>query len=153
VPAQDFLERNLTHAGTWDVLGRPCDAFSGRKTAQAGTWYWFDSKSANLARIMNVDPRNDFQVAVLGAYYFVDVPSLRTLASSTVSDAYKVCLRATKVPRPASPMVTLTDILDAMAAPPSGGQVPCTSNQIGALIPGISHPTRTIPPPSWTNRV
>ena len=50
-------------------------------------------------------------------------------------------------------MLTLPDILRAMDAPPFGAQTECTLQQIQALIPGISFPTRAVPPPAWTNRV
>src|ERR1700738_1001802 len=74
VPAQEFLASNhFSHAGTWNVLGRSRDAFSAAlNDKQAATWYWFDSGADRLARIMNIRTENDFQVAVLGAYYLVD---------------------------------------------------------------------------------
>jgi hypothetical protein len=41
VPAQDFFASNhFSHAGTWNVLGRPRDAFSAAiSDNQAATWY------------------------------------------------------------------------------------------------------------------
>jgi hypothetical protein len=155
VPAQDFLARNhFSHAGTWNVLGRPRDAFSAAlNDTQPATWYWFDSGSDRLARIMNITTENDFQVAVLGAYYLVDFPSFRRLPSSNLGQVHEFCSRSA-MPAPAnSPMLTLPDILSAMGAPPSGSQTRCTLQQIQALIPGISCPTRALPPPSWSNRV
>jgi hypothetical protein len=154
VPVQDFLASNdFSHAGTWNVLGRLRDAFSARRDAKVGTWYWFDSGTDNPARIMNIDGGNDFQIAVLGAYYLADLPTFRGLSSSTLADVYKLCSTATSLPTPPSPMLTLSDILNAMAAPPAGSQMQCTLNQIQALIPGISRSAGAVTPPSWTNRV
>ena len=83
VPDRDFLAtKHFSHAGTWKVLGRPRDAFSAALDDQkAATWYWFDSGTDRLARIMNIRTSNDYQVAVLGAYYFVDFPSFRRFPS------------------------------------------------------------------------
>ena len=154
VPARDFLATNaFSHAGTWKVLGRSRDSFSARRNAKAGTWYWFDAGSNNLARIMNVDSRNDFQIAVLGAHYLADLTAVEQPASSMLGEVHKLCTQATVGPGPVSPMVTLPDLLNAMAAPPSGSQVRCTVNQIQALIPGISAAKGSVSPPSWTNKV
>src|SRR5262249_46805036 len=152
VPPPDLLRvNNLGHVGSWALLGRPCDAFSGRRNARAGTWYWFDATGA-LSRIMNYDPSNDFQIAIFGAYYLVDFPTFRQVASSNLTDVHRPCSRAAISQAP-SPMLTLCDILTAMASPPSGTQTPCTLQQIQTLIPGIAQPTGALPPPSWTNRV
>ena len=155
VPAQDFLASNhFSHAGTWNVLGRPRDAFSGAiNDTQAATWYWFNSGVDRLARIMNIRTENDFQVAVLGAYYLVDFPSFRHLSSSTLGRVHQFCSRSVKPASVNSRMLTLPDILTAMGAPPSGSQIKCTLRQIQALIPGISCPARAMTPPSWTKRV
>ena len=72
VPAQDFLAGNhFSHTGTWIVLGRSRDSFSAAITEkQPATWYWFNSGTNRLARIMNIatdSTENDFKVAVLGA--------------------------------------------------------------------------------------
>jgi hypothetical protein len=158
VPTQNFLANNhFTHAGTWNVLGRSRDSFSAAITdKQFATWYWFDSGTNRLARIMNIateNTENDFKVAVLGAYYLVDFPSFRRLSSSTLGRVYEFCSRSAMRVTGGNPMLTLADILSAMGAPPSGSQIKCTMRQIQALIPGISHPTRAPTPPSWTNRV
>jgi len=152
VPAPDFLIANaFSHAGTWNVLGASRDAFSSRKKAKAGTWYWFDPSRGDPARIMNVDPRNDFKIAMLGAYYFADFARVARLESSNLEDVYQRCSKRTPLRSP-SPMVKLADILAALAAPPTGSQIQCTPTQIQALIPGISRPGAILPP-SWTNRV
>jgi hypothetical protein len=154
VPAQDFLASNqFTHAGSWNVPVRLRDAFSANRDGKAGTWYWFDSGTDKLARIMNVDGGNSFQIAVLGAYYLVDLQGLRRHSSSLLADVYKLCLTARSVMMPPSPMLTLSDILNAMASSPCGSQTPCTMRQIQKVIPGISPPTGTVTPPSWTHRV
>jgi hypothetical protein len=154
VPPLDFLaSKHFLHVGTWDVLTRSRDAFSGHNRDKAPpTWYWFDNGSNHLARIMNIDIRNDFAVAVLGAYYLVDVPTFQPSAASNLGEVYRRCPHAGGRP-PLRPMVTLTDLLTAMAAPPSGAQISCSLKQIQALIPGISCPVRAIKRPAWTNRV
>jgi hypothetical protein len=120
VPAQDFLASNqFAHAGTWNVLAQLRDAFSASKNAKAGTWYWFNSGTHKLARIMNVDGGNNFQIAVLGAYYLVDLRRFRRLSSSPLAGLYRLCSTARSVMTPPSPMLTLSDILSAMAAPPA----------------------------------
>ena len=154
VPAQDFLASNqFTHAGSWNVLGRLRDAFSANRKGKSGTWYWFDSGTDKLARIMNVDGGNNFQIAVLGAYYLVDLQRFRRHSSSLLADVYGLCLTARSVMMPPSPMLTLSDILNAMASSPCGSQTPCTMRQIQKVIPGISPPTGIVTPPSWTHRV
>ena len=158
VPAQDFLAGNhFSHTGTWNVLGRSRDSFSAAITEkQPATWYWFNSGTNRLARIMNIatdSTENDFKVAVLGAYYLVDFPGFRRLSSSTLGRVHEFCSRSAQRATAGSPMLTLADILSAMGAPPSGSQIKCTLRQIQALIPGISCPTRALTPPSWTNRV
>ena len=153
VPPPDLLRlSNFTHAGNWAVLGRSCDAFSGRRKAAAGTWYWFDA-SGNLSRIMNFDPSNDFQIAIFGAYYLVDFPTFRQVASSNLSDIHRLCSGTGGLAQAPSPMLTLCDILLAMASPPSGAQTPCTLRQMQRLLPGIAPPAGTLSPPSWTHRV
>jgi hypothetical protein len=162
VPDQDFLVSNhFSHVGTWDVLGRSRDSFSSAiAEKRPATWYWFNSGTDHLARIMNIatetkelHTENDFKVAVLGAYYLVDFPSFRRRSSSTLSRVHEFCSRLAEPAIADNPMVTLEDILRAMGAPPSGAQIKCTLPQIQALVPGISCPTRALSPPSWTNRV
>ena len=140
---------HFTHAGTWNVLGRSRDAFSAAlNDEQAATWYWFDSGTNRLARIMNIRTENDFRVAVLGAYYLVDFPSFRRLRSSNLGRVHEFCLRSATPTAVSSDMLTLADILSAMGTPPSGSQIKCTLQQIQVLIPGISYPTRALTPPS-----
>jgi hypothetical protein len=154
VPAQDFLASNhFTHVGTWNVLGVLREAFSARRKEEAGTWFWFNSGTHKLARIMNVDGGNNFQIPVLGAYYLVDLRYFRRISSSQLADVYRICSTAKGIMRPPSPMLTLSDILSAMAASPCGSQTPCTMRQIQKIIPGISPPTGTVTPPSWTHHV
>jgi len=153
VPDQNFLARNeFAHVGTWKIGKRLANAFAARNTAQFGTWYWF-AGSGVLTRVMNVDKANDFRVAVVGAYYLIHFPSVRRLRSSNLGEVYKICSQTTNNSKAPSPMVTLSDILTAMGAPPSGSQVKCTWTQIQMLIPGISNQTTGIKPPSWTSRV
>jgi len=90
---------------------------------------------------------------VVGAYYLIHFSSVRRLRSSNLGEVYKICSRTTNNSKAPSPMVTLSDILTAMGAPPSGSQVKCTWKQIQMLIPGISNQTTGIKPPSWTSRV
>jgi hypothetical protein len=152
VPSLDFfIDNAFSHAGTWKVHGISRNAFSSRKRAEAGTWYWFDPGSGVPARIMNVDQRNDFQIAMLGAYYFVDFMHVDRMSSSNLEEAYRRCSKKTTV-QPPSSMVKLDDILATMTAPPAGSQIQCTPKQIQSLIPGISRGAE-IMPPSWTNRV
>jgi hypothetical protein len=152
VPPRDFLAaNNFAHAGAWDVLGRSCDAFSAHRSVAAGTWFWFESE--HLTRIMNVDIANDFKIPVLGAYYFVDLPTIERLTSSRLRDVYKECATATGSGSTLSAMVTQAHILLAMSFPPSGAQVECTLEQIQALLPAIAPPPRGIKPPVWTDRV
>ena len=136
------------------MLDQPRDAFSATvNNTQAATWYWFDSGTDRPARIMNITRMNDFRVAVLGAYYLVDFPSFRRLSSSTLGRVHEYCSRSAQRETIDSPMLTLSDILNAMGMPPSGSQIKCTLQQIQKLIPGISYPTRELTPPSWTNCV
>jgi hypothetical protein len=153
VPLQDFLTSNkFSFVGSWKVIGRDCDGFSGRQAAASGTWYWFDSASAALARIMNVDSSNDFKVAVLGAFYLADFPSFQRLTSSNLPDVYKLCSQSS-TPGPApSQMVTLADIQAAMATAPVDAKMPCTIKQIQAHLGGISM-SSSATPPAWTNRM
>jgi hypothetical protein len=167
VPAQDFLRGNgFSHVGAWRVQGRPCNAFSARRgthpdsnnpgnaVPNAATVLWFDAGSNRPTRLMNIDHGNDFRIAILGAYYIVDLPSFTSLTSSTLGEVYKLCSqRAGTTSAPPSPMVTLADVLAAMARPPGGSQVSCTISQIQALIPGLSQAPARISPPSWTDRV
>jgi hypothetical protein len=160
VPPPDFLSQaGLKHRATWEIYGRACDAFAGRSHAKAGTWYWFDAASKDLARIMNIDPANDFQVPILGAYYQVDIPHLSTLATSNLADVYRLCAQASSPGAPAPPaappwsIATLPEILAAMAAAPAGASSPCTLPQIQALFPGIHPATAEMLPPSWTHQV
>jgi hypothetical protein len=154
VPPPDFLaQAGLTHRGTWELYGRACDAFAGRSHVKtAGTWYWFDAASKDLVRIMNIDPANDFQVPILGAYYLVDIPHLSTLSTSNLADIYRLCPQDPP-PARAGLIVTLPEILAAMAAAPDGASVPCTLQQIQALFPGIHPATAGMPAPSWTHQV
>lgn len=153
VPARDFLAaNNFSHAGSWNVLGRSCDAFSARRSVKAaGTWFWFESE--NLTRIMNVDTPNDFEIPILGAYYFVDLPTIEPPTSAPLRDLYKQCATATSGGPPPSAMVTQSDILLAMSTPPFGRQVKCAMKHIQALLPAIAPPPRRIKPPAWTHRV
>jgi hypothetical protein len=154
VPPPDFLSQaGLTHRGTWELYGRACDAFAGRSRVKtAGTWYWFDAASKDLARIMNIDPANDFQVPILGAYYLVDIPHVSTLSTSNLADIYRLCPQDPPAPR-AGLIVTMPEILAAMAVAPAGACVPCTLQQIQALFPGIHPAPAGLRPPSWTHRV
>jgi hypothetical protein len=153
VPPQDFLTTSgFSHAGTWEILGRSCDSFSGRANAKSGTWYSFDGKTADLSRIMNVDNSNDFKIAILGAYYFADFAKLQRPSASNLKEVYAKCGSAAAAAAP-SAMLTMSDILKVMAAPPSGSQVPCTLSQIQSLIPGISVADESVTIPAWTNQV
>jgi hypothetical protein len=152
VPPRDFLAGNsFSHAGSWSVLGRSCEAFSARRSIKPATWFWFESE--NLTRIMNVDTPNDFQIPILGAYYFVDLPTIEHPTSSPLRDVYKQCATATSGGPPPCAMVTQSDILLAMSTPPFGRQVKCTLEQIQALLPAIASPPRRIKRPAWTHRV
>jgi hypothetical protein len=43
VPPRDFLAGNsFSHAGSWSVLGRSCEAFSARRSIKPATWFWFE---------------------------------------------------------------------------------------------------------------
>jgi hypothetical protein len=153
VPSPDLLRiNNLTHVGNWAVLGRPCDAFSGRRNAEAASWYWVNA-SGTLSRIMNYDPSNDFHIAIFGAYYLVDFPTFRQVRSSNLFEVHTLCSKTIDVTQAPSPMLTLCDILTAMASPPFGAQTLCTLQQIQRLIPGIAQPSSKLEPPCWTNRV
>jgi len=153
VPSQAFLAENgFSNPGTWNVAGRPLTSFSARKTGRAGTWYWFNA-SSDPTRIMNVNNNNDFKVAILGSYYFVDLPKVERLTSSNLEAVYKKCQNSSGGSGSAGPMLTLADILRSMATPPSGAQTSCTLDQIRSLIPGISLPEGPVNPPAWTNKV
>src|ERR1043165_687520 len=152
IPSSDFLvSSNFSHVGTFDAIGRSCHFFSGRASAKAGTWYSFDSATKNIGRIMNVEATNDFKVAILGADYFVDFANVQQISQPALTEVLKKC--PTGTPAAASAMVTLADIVRAMAAPPSGSQISCTLGQIQSLIPGLSSPSGSIKPPAWTNKV
>ena len=155
VPATDFLATNqFTHAGSWMIHGAMHNSFSGRDTANAGTWYFFNSASGGLGRVMNVENTNDFKIAVLGAYYLAEVSSFATTSSSNLQSLYAGCPQAVVATAGPSAMLTQADLLGAMAAPPPGGsQIRCTITQIQSLIPGISPPPASITPPRWTDQV
>jgi hypothetical protein len=154
VPATDFLSVNgLTHAGTWQICGRACDAFSGRRQAPAGTWCWCDTQTGDLARIMSIDPGNDFRVPILGAYFLVDLPAITKPAASNLREVRQCCAQAAPPSAPAPPILTLSELLAAMASPPTGGQMPCTWDQIQSLFPDLAPPTGAEPPPAWSDRV
>jgi hypothetical protein len=155
VPATDFLAANrFTHVGSWKIHELTHDSFSGRHTAKAGTWYLFNSISGGLGRVMNVDNANDFGVAVLGAYYLIEVFSFRTTTVSSLQTLCATCPQAALATAGPSAMRSQADLLTAMAAPPTGAsQIPCTIAQIQELIPGISPAPAVILPPSWTDQV
>jgi hypothetical protein len=153
VPPPDLLRaNNLTHAGSWAVRGRNCDAFSGMKTPNKPIWYWFD-EAGNLSRILNYDACNEFEIAIFGAYFLADFPTFNRLASSTLTDIYALCSQSSSPAQAPSKMVSLLDILGAMAAPPSGTQTRCTLREIQRLIPGVAPAPDTIVAPSWAHRV
>src|SRR5262249_52993029 len=154
VPPPDFLSRNgLKHVGTWQIRGRSCDVFSGGRHADGGTWCWFDAKSGALARIMNIQPANDFQIPIIGAYYLVDLPAPTRPSASNLQDVHKLCVQAVPLAAPSLPIITLPEILAAMASPPTRRQTHCTLNQIQSLFPGISPSTGQEFPPSWSHQV
>ena len=154
VPATDFLSGNgLTHAGTWEICGRACDAFSGRWKAPAGTWCWCDAETGDPARIMNIDPTNDFRIPILGAYYLVDLPAITRASASNLREVRKRCTQAAPAAVPSLLIVILSDLLAAMASPPTGGQMPCTWDQIQSLFPGLAPATGAEPAPAWSDRV
>jgi hypothetical protein len=118
VPPINFLSRNaLKHAGTWRIRGRSCHAFSGCKQAMAGSWFWFDPASGDLTRIMSIDPTNDFQIPLLGAYYLADFPRVTKLRASNLQAIYQGCADAVPPAAPDLPIATLSEILAAMASP------------------------------------
>src|SRR5262249_4243172 len=104
VPDEDFLRSNaFSHVGAWKVQGRSCNAFSasrgmhpdpgnpGNAIPNAATVLWFDARSNSPTRLMNIDRGNDFRIAILGAYYIVDLPSFRSLGSSNLAEVYRFC--------------------------------------------------------------
>jgi hypothetical protein len=84
---------------------------------------------------MNVDTPNDFEIPILGAYYFVDLPTIEPPTSAPLRDLYKQCATATSGGPPPSAMVTQSDILLAMSTPPFGRQVKCAMKHIKRCFP------------------
>jgi len=154
VPAPDFLESNrFSHAGSWNIHGKLHDAFSGRNTAPAGTWYFFESTRGSISRIMNVDNNNDFAVPVIGSYYLVEVSNY-SAGSVNLQALYDSCPKSTTSSSGPGPLLTQEDLSIAMLNPPSG--VPesrCTLARIQELIPGIGRAPVAISAPAWTNQV
>jgi hypothetical protein len=156
VPGIDFLTTNqFTHAGSWNLHGKIHNAFSARNNARAaGTWYSFNSASGGLSRVMNIDNRNDFGIAVLGAYYLIEFSDFQPASSSDLQGLYARCPQAAVASAGPSPMLTQADLLGAMAAPPTGAsQIQCSIAQIQNILPGIWPAPPSIVPPSWTNQV
>jgi hypothetical protein len=154
VPTPTFLaNEDFHHVGDWNVHGTTCMAFAAQSApSAAGTWFWFNTQSETIARVMNVDSGNDFKLPIIGAYYLVDFPTVQNLNTSNLSQIRAMCPQGSNVPGP-SPMLTLSDIERAMAESPSGSQIPCNVAQIQALLPGISHPSTQPAPPAWTDQV
>jgi hypothetical protein len=155
VPKPSFLADNgFVYVGSWNVVLKDCANFVAAKLPnQAGTWYTFDSQQSPL-RIMNVNAGNDYSVALLGAYYLANFCTFSAEASTTLSQAWLWCTANAKATAAPSPMLTLADLQNAMAAPPSGKQMSCTLRDIQAHVPGISVPAPgSVTPPTWTDQV
>lgn len=154
VPAPNFLASNrFSYAGSWNIHGRMQNSYSSRNTAQAGTWYFFNSSAGALSRIMNVDNNNDFAVPVIGSYYFVEVSQYGE-SSANLQGLCDSCPQSTTSSTGPSSLLTQADLFKAMLNPPSGApQIACTLARIQELIPGLSPAPASIPIPSWTNRV
>lgn len=159
VLAPTFLgDAGFSYVGTWNVVNQPCDGYSAGGTTKgttAGTWFSFFSQTNELSRIMNVDNTNDFKIPVLGAYYLVNFATFAAAAPSIDFESIdRLADDDASSGEAPSPMLTLQDIQNTMANPPSGAsQVSCTPQDIEAVIPGISFPQSQPTPPAWTNQM
>src|SRR5262249_30989874 len=149
-----FLGANgFAYAGTWKVIGRDCDSYGAAPdpSKQPATWFWFATERDRLHRIMNVDPENDYKLAVLGAYYFANCSEFHHGGGAPLEELYASCKALTSPMGGPNPMVTLLDLQTAMMSPPAGAkQVHCTQAEIQRVMPGISHPKGHVTPPAWT---
>ena len=128
--------------------------FTAAPSGSAATWFAFDEATGEPFRIMNVDAANDYALAVLGAYYLVNICQYAPAASTLDQLVQSAKKNAILAPSP-SPMLTLVDIQQAMGAPPAGAQqVSCSMADIQNCVPGISFPRPApITPPAWTDTV
>ncbi|WP_218511873.1 hypothetical protein [Variovorax sp. dw_308] len=154
VPKRDFLsEEGFSHAGSWKILSRMQDSFSGKRNAPAGTWYWHSQTTKTLSRIMNASG-NDFKVPVFGAAYLVDFYEFQSDSNIDLSGIKAKCSNA----KPASPAGSLLEayhLWAAFHACPDEAKFPCTLLDIQSIVPGIFTGSTygQNDPPSWTERV
>ena len=150
VPAVDAVSSHFVHAGSWKSVGQLCDAFSGKKAAQASTWAWQDSQTGVLRRLMNIDTSNDFGWAVFGSFYFVDFVSFNVLAESPLPALIG------QAPNSVGPahvsMRTFQQFATALAGVSLAGSA-CTFADIQSVLPGLSPAAAAPNPPKWTNTV
>lgn len=142
----------FNHAGTWQVLGRARDAFSGRKAASPGTWFWFDSGSNRIGRIMNVAQSNDIGIPVLGSFYIIDFPRFSVEESSNIQAIFAKCANAQPT-QIQTDCVTLADLLVLFANVPQQLAKKCSLADIQGLLPGFKPGSTAQTVPSWSNQV
>jgi hypothetical protein len=151
VPTTDFLLKGqFKHVGTWNVIGKKSHAFSGRKTAQPSTWLWLNAATSLPRRMMNIDSSNDFKLAVIGSYYFVDFTTFEADTGS-LDGLYAQLPKGP--PQPNSKMLTLADLFAGMSTLPPSQHTKCTLTEIQAVLPGIVQVSGTEVPPKWTDAV
>ena len=162
VPHPDFLAQNaFSHVGGWNVLNRPCNAYSGTTGTQpdpqnpaqripnAGTWWWLD-QAARPTRMMNVGDVNPYGLAILGSFYLVDFAEFTALPDSNLAAISAAAGGGTGASRE---IVTYHDLLSAQDAVPAEYRNASSLAQIQRIIPGLSFPNPAPAAPAWTNKV
>lgn len=153
VPAPDFIGAHQGRFGnTWPILGAECDGWVIPTDEQHGTWYSFRKDTGHLSRIFTFDNDNPVKLPVLGSYYLANVAAFVEEPSVESPLAH---IRDTPVERDwetaPNELVTQRDLQSALAHPPYN--VPCTLQQVQALIPGFEPaPSGKVPLPVWTDQ-
>ena len=160
VPADNFLKTNgFSHVGSWSVHGKASNAYAAKRASQypdassTASWYWHESASNKLIRIMNTHNLNKYYVAIIGAYYLIDFTNFKITPRLNLRELQCRCQQAIKGSNTPSRMRTLADILGTLSNPPSGYQTPCNADQIAAIMPGLSFTNQPQTSPRWTDQV
>lgn len=149
VPGPGFLrDQDFSHSGVWRVIGKQCNAFAGKRKAKASTWWWREAASDQPRRIMNIENGNDFGVAILGAYYFVDFVDFQLASTSLPEIVAKLPSNTNVAVR--SAMRTATDIIAAMDSAP---KVITSFDRVKEVIPGLVAVPQNAQEPAWSNAV
>jgi len=162
VPGPTFLEAaNAQWGNSYPLMctdtnrrGIDCDhwVLPSPGSTDHGAWYTFRKSTGSLFRIFLMDATNPLMVPILGSFYIANVPTFTAEVSDTAkslveeikSGATKACDGYW------NPMVTQEDIHRAMAFPLV--DVPCTSHDIEAVIPGLTAMRSGTGLPRWSDQ-